>query len=149
MYNSSKLVGAGIWILKKWKKTESLKQLSMNDASDLRKSFLFALSSAEGLGWFKHVAFVGAHQDNYAPFESARIEVQHKALAEPKGRVYVEMATNILSRVRAEQILRIDCNLKFKKKNLDSMIGRAAHIQMLDNHVLLQMVFNCCAHFFN
>ena len=149
MHNSSKLVGAGMWILKKLKKTESLQQLSMNDASDPKKSLLFALSSADGLGWFKYIGLVGAHQDNYAPFESARIEVQHKVSKDTKGRVNVEMATNILSRVRAEQILRIDCNLNFKKKNLDSMIGRAAHIQMLDNHVLIQMVFDCCIHFFD
>ena len=28
------------------------------------------------------------------------------------------------------------------------MIGRAAHIQMLDNNILVQMVLHCCAHFF-
>ncbi|OMJ80857.1 hypothetical protein SteCoe_18808 [Stentor coeruleus] len=148
MYNTSKIVDAGMWIIKKWKKSECLKQLSMTDNTDSKASFLYSLSLAQGIEWFKYIAFVGAHQDSYAPFESARIEVGPKASNDAKGRLYIEMASNILSRITANKLYRIDVNLKLKKKNLDSMIGRAAHIQMLDNNILVQMVLHCCAHFF-
>ena len=148
MYNSSKIVDAGLWIIKKWKKSECLKQLSMTDTTDPKNSFLYRLSNLEGIEWFKNIALVGSFQDNYAPFESARIEVGHKAASDSKGKLYNEMARNLLSRVNAQKILRIDANLKLKAKNLDSMIGRAAHIQMLDNNILVQMVMHCCASFF-
>lgn len=149
MYNTSKLVDAGLWIIKKWKKSLSLKQLSMTDTSDVKNSFLYKLTNLEGVEWFRNVALVGAHQDNYAPFESARIEVGTKATGDAKGRLYIEMANNLLNRIQAERIYRIDVNLKLKGKSIDSMIGRAAHIQMLDNHILVQMVLHCCSHFFD
>jgi pimeloyl-ACP methyl ester carboxylesterase len=149
MYNTSKLVDAGMWIIKKWKKSLSLKQLSMTDTNDAKSSFLYKLTTLEGIEWFKNIALVGAHQDNYAPFESARIEVGEKAVGDAKGRLYIEMANNLLGRIQAEKILRIDVNLKLKSKSIDSMIGRAAHIQMLDNHILVQMVLHCCSHFFD
>lgn len=149
MYNTSKLVDAGMWIIKKWKKSLSLKQLSMTDTNDPKSSFLYCLSKMEGIEWFKNIALVGAHQDNYAPFESARIEVGSKATGDGKGRLYIEMANNILDRINAEKMYRIDVNLKLKGKSIDNMIGRAAHIQMLDNHILVQMVLHCCSHFFD
>lgn len=149
MYNTSKLVDAGMWIIKKWKKSLSLKQLSMTDTNDPKSSLLYSLTQMEGIEWFKNLAFVGAHQDNYAPFESARIEVGSKAMGDGKGRLYIEMANNLLNRINAEKLYRIDVNLKLKGKSIDSMIGRAAHIQMLDNHILVQMVLHCCSHFFD
>ena len=58
------------------------------------------------------------------------------------------MANNILSRIRANKIYRIDVNFNITKKGIDSMIGRAAHIQMLENRVLINMILHCCASFF-
>jgi len=36
MYSASKLVSAGLWVIKKWKKSECLKMLTMADDKDLR-----------------------------------------------------------------------------------------------------------------
>ena len=44
MYNSSSLVDAGMWLIKKWKSSDSLKQLSMSDVADKEECFLFKLS---------------------------------------------------------------------------------------------------------
>ena len=68
MYNSSSLVDAGsykfffaneknrnnpliiknegMWILKKWRKSSSLQQLSMTDTKEIEDSFLYRLSRA-------------------------------------------------------------------------------------------------------
>jgi hypothetical protein len=73
MYKSSKLFNAGMWVMKKWRKSQSLSQLSMSDNKDLEKTTLYELSKAEGLGWFKHIILVSSFQDQYAPFDSARI----------------------------------------------------------------------------
>ena len=60
MYKSSKLFNAGMWILKKWKKSTALSQLGMTDNKDLEKTALFELSKQEGLNWFKHIIFVSS-----------------------------------------------------------------------------------------
>lgn len=36
----------GIWILKKWRKSSCLQQLSMTDAKEIEETFLFKLSKA-------------------------------------------------------------------------------------------------------
>jgi hypothetical protein len=43
------------------------------------------------------------------------------------------MATNILGGLKAKMLFRLDVNFKIKDKNLDSWIGRTAHIQFLEN----------------
>ena len=63
MYNSSTLVGAGMWFLKKWKGAMSLQQLSMSDKRNQRESFLYQLSQRPGLEWFKNAVLVSSFED--------------------------------------------------------------------------------------
>eukprot|EP00921_Rhytidocystis_pertsovi_P014543 GHVQ01023499.1.p1 GENE.GHVQ01023499.1~~GHVQ01023499.1.p1 ORF type:complete len:1017 (+),score=145.88 GHVQ01023499.1:88-3138(+) len=44
MHNASKLVDAGIWVLKKWRKSVCLQQLTMTDSKNPEDSFLYCLS---------------------------------------------------------------------------------------------------------
>ena len=60
MYKSSKLFNAGMWILKKWKKSTALSQLSMTDQRDLEQTAIYQLSQKEGFSWFKHIVFVSS-----------------------------------------------------------------------------------------
>lgn len=53
MYNSSSLIDAGMWVLKNWTKSASLKQLSMTDAPNFEDTFLYKLSKDEGISYFK------------------------------------------------------------------------------------------------
>ena len=52
MYNSNTLFNAGMWFLKKWRKSVSLTQLSMTDASNIEDTCLYKLSTLQGLNWF-------------------------------------------------------------------------------------------------
>lgn len=46
----------------------------------VKDSYLYNLSSlSEGLGHFKAVCLVSSYQDQYVPFDSARIEISGKA----------------------------------------------------------------------
>jgi len=49
MYNSNKLFDAGMWFLKKWRKSKCLVQLSMTDAKNIEETALFRLSTCPGL----------------------------------------------------------------------------------------------------
>ena len=93
MYNSSKLFDAGMWFLKKWKKSKCLQQLSMSDQKNMEDTCLYKLSQTQGLAWFKNICLVSSYQDQYAPFDSARIQMCKKANDDvKKGNVYIKMA---------------------------------------------------------
>ncbi|OMJ84322.1 hypothetical protein SteCoe_14608 [Stentor coeruleus] len=148
MYNSSVIIDAGIWILKKVTNSLCMKQLSMTDSDIFEECLLYKLSQSNGIQWFKNICLVSSYQDNYVPFESARIEIRNENTEDYKTRVHLEMAKNILGKVLANKIYRIDVDFIIKNTGFDKMIGRAAHIQMLDNKALMQMILQCCAIFF-
>jgi hypothetical protein len=150
MYNSSKLIDAGMWFLKKWRRSKCLQQLSMTDQRDSNKTFMYELSSKKGLGWFKHVVLVSSFQDQYAPFDSARMEISPRAATDPsRGGIYVEMATNLLSSLNTDTLYRLDINFRIPEKSIDTLIGRAAHIQFLENQIVMKMLILRYPEFFN
>ncbi|XP_045698998.1 protein FAM135A isoform X7 [Phyllostomus hastatus] len=144
LYNSSALVNTGLWFMQKWKKSGSLLQLTCRDHSDPRQTFLYKLSNKAGLHYFKNVVLVGSLQDRYVPYHSARIEMCKTALKDKQsGQIYSEMIHNLLRPVLRSK----DCNLvRYNVINAlpntaDSLIGRAAHIAVLDSEIFLEKFF--------
>ncbi|XP_071250555.1 protein FAM135A isoform X4 [Salvelinus alpinus] len=144
LYNSSALVNTGLWFMQKWKKSGSLLQLTCRDHSDPRQTFLYKLSKKSGLHHFSNVVLVGSLQDRYVPYHSARIEMCKTALKDKQtGSVYVEMIENLLLPVLQNR----DCNLvrydviHALPNTANSLIGRAAHIAVLDSEIFLEKFF--------
>ena len=52
MYKTSKLFSTGMWVLKSWKKSVVLNQLSMVDHKNIEQTALYRLSQQRGLEWF-------------------------------------------------------------------------------------------------
>lgn len=73
--NPSRLVYTGLVLLQKWKRSRSLAQLAMKDETDLRRTFLYRLAATSKLHRFKNVLLAASGQDYYAPYYSARIEM--------------------------------------------------------------------------
>uniref|UniRef100_A0A8C5B179 Family with sequence similarity 135 member A n=1 Tax=Gadus morhua TaxID=8049 RepID=A0A8C5B179_GADMO len=144
LYNSSALVNTGLWFMQKWKKSGSLLQLTCRDHSDPRQTFLYKLSKKSGLQFFKNVVLVGSLQDRYVPYHSARIEMCKTALKDKQtGSVYAEMIENLLLPVLQNK----ECNLvrydviHALPNTANSLIGRAAHIAVLDSEIFLEKFF--------
>ncbi|XP_077146072.1 protein FAM135A isoform X3 [Ranitomeya variabilis] len=144
LYNSSALVNTGLWFMQKWKKSGSLLQLTCRDHSDPRQTFLYKLSKKPGLEYFRNVVLVSSLQDRYVPYHSARIEMCKTALKDKQsGPVYAEMIQNLLLPVLQSK----DCNLvrydviHALPNTANSLIGRAAHIAVLDSEVFLEKFF--------
>ncbi|XP_055491002.1 protein FAM135A isoform X4 [Leucoraja erinacea] len=144
LYNSSALVNTGLWFMQKWKKSGSLLQLTCRDHSDPRQTFLYKLSKKTGLQYFKNVVLVGSLQDRYVPYHSARIEMCKTALKDKQlGPIYAEMIQNLLSPVLENK----ECNLvrydviHALPNTANSLIGRAAHIAVLDSEIFLEKFF--------
>ncbi|XP_076866845.1 protein FAM135A isoform X2 [Brachyhypopomus gauderio] len=144
LYNSSALVNTGLWFMQKWKKSGSLLQLTCRDHSDPRQTFLYKLSKKAGLQFFRNVVLVGSLQDRYVPYHSARVEMCKTALKDKQtGPVYAEMIENLLVPVLQNK----DCNLvrydviHALPNTANSLIGRAAHIAVLDSEIFLEKFF--------
>lgn len=94
MYSSSTIFDVGMWFVKTWKKSKCLQQLRMTDydsTGNMENCFLYQLSKVKGLEWFRNIIFIGSHQDLYAPFDSARIQISNKTelMQSKNGNMYV------------------------------------------------------------
>jgi len=57
-----------------------------------------------------------------------------------RGSAYIQMVNSMLSNVPFETLYRLDVNFNIEENNLDSYIGRTAHILFLENEELLRMI---------
>lgn len=136
------IVNTAVWIFRRLQKSVALEQLSLSDHADLTQTFFYKLSQQSApMARFAHVILVGSHQDNYAPFHSARIEMTEAAIEQSKNNADSKSAANVLKsmingimkHVDPSKLVRIDVNYFIGTTNLDSTIGRTAHIRCLDS----------------
>jgi hypothetical protein len=112
-----------------------------------------------GLEWFKKIVFVGSHQDLYVPYYSARVQKHDLSLAHSrdevkKGKIHCQMVDNIISRVKG-CIIRVDVNFCIPQqynhsllRNIDALIGRAAHISFINNVEMVRTFVLAGKHYF-
>ena len=149
MTKSSKLITTGIWVLKSWKKSAVLNQLGMTDNTKKENTALYQLSQQKGFEWFKHIILVSSYQDQYSPYDSARIQIVSDAMKDvKKGNIWIQMVNNLMSKCNQDVLYRLDVHFNIEESNLDSMIGRTAHILFLDNEELAKMIVNRYKMFF-
>lgn len=134
----SRLVEAGFNILTSWKQFTSLKQMGLKDNDDFSKTFLFQLSKAEGLNWFKEIILISSPQDNYSPYDSSRMQISKvNSSSKSSAEIYVGMVENLTNKMAHHKVRRVDVCFKFPKSSLDTFIGRAAHIALITDGILL------------
>ena len=113
----------------------------MADTRTIEESCLYKMSKLDGLQWFKYMMLVSSFQDQYAPFDSARLQICREAAKDvTKGNCYIQMVNSLLGNVPAHVLYRLDVNFNIEETNLDSMIGRTAHILFLENEDLMRMI---------
>ena len=162
LYAESPFLSTGMWLLRKWNKSTCLSQLSLTDSATLDDTFLHRLSEdnplavagggtgvAGGLRWFEHVFLFGSQQDRYVPFHSTRMELSKDAVTDVsvRGRVYERMVSNVLRGMEGVSVKRFDVNFVSRRKSLDTLIGRAAHIYFLDNIGYMQLLVSVYRHY--
>lgn len=98
LYAKSKLLKFQISILSKIKMKGSIKELTFQDSMDIRKCYLYILSQAPGIEYFKNVLLLGSSQDKLVPVHSSNIQHCPKSLADNTviGKAYDEMLKNLL-----------------------------------------------------
>ena len=141
---ASKLVRAGVWIMNYVKKADSLTELRLADSKNIEKTFLYQLSSAIGPDLFTHFVVISSPQDSYSPHFSSRIEVSKKIFK--RNKIYLTMGKNIIA--TRDKMHRIDVDFKIFNTNIDSIIGRAGHIEFLDNRHFMKFLLYLHPEFF-
>jgi hypothetical protein len=148
LYNGG-LVNMGMWLMQKWKKSSSLLQLSLKDSADLRGSFIYKLSEKSNLHKFKNVLLCGSAQDRYVPVHSAHIVNCKMSLKDgtQQGEAYREMVMNILNPILANgvKLIRYDVHHAIAPHSANSIIGRAAHIAVLDSEIFIEKFLSVSA----
>lgn len=123
-------------MLTSWKRHSSLKELGLKDHDEITKTYLYKLSQAQGMGWFKNVILVSSPQDTYSPYDSSRIQLSMRNTSNLKtSQAYENMVDSITMQLTCKTLRRVDVCFAFGKKNIDTFIGRAAHIAMINDKV--------------
>ncbi|XP_027345052.1 protein FAM135B-like isoform X3 [Abrus precatorius] len=131
MYSSNSLFNSGLWILKKFKGTQCIHQLTFTDDPDLENTFIYNLS-----------------KDGYVPYHSARIEPCPAASLDfsRRGKIFQEMLNNCLDQIRTHSdhrvVMRCDINFNTSSygRNLNTLIGRTAHIEFLESDIFAKFI---------
>ncbi|GMI82744.1 hypothetical protein like AT1G58350 [Hibiscus trionum] len=149
LYSANSLFNSGLWLLKKFKGTQCIHQLTFTDDPDIYNTFFYKLCKQKTLENFKNIILFSSPQDGYVPYHSARIESCPAAATDYsiKGKAFLEMLNACLDQIRASTIedrvfMRCDVNFDTSAygKNLDSFIGRAAHIEFLESDIFARFV---------
>ena len=97
------------------------------------------------IAWWLNLSF----QDGYVPYHSARIEMCQASSGDSskKGKVFLEMLNECLDQIRAQSsehrvFMRCDVNfdITLQGRNLNTIIGRAAHIEFLESDIFAKFV---------
>lgn len=124
-----------------WMKSASLKQLGMQDSNDPRQTVLYKLSQDDGFDWFQDIILFSSPQDSYSPFDSSRIQISKVNQSDQKMKpIFEEMVRSLLRKIQSNRIKRVNICMKFSKQSLDTFIGRAAHIALITDGQLLDML---------
>lgn len=149
LYSSNSLFNSGLWLLKKLKGTPCIHQLTFTDDPDLRNTFLYKLCKQKTLENFRNIILLSSPQDGYVPYHSARIEMCQASSGDnsKKGKVFLEMLNDCLDQIRAQSsehrvFMRCDVNFDttLQGRNLNTIIGRAAHIEFLESDTFAKFI---------
>lgn len=143
-YANNTLLSSAMWFYQRWSKSTSLQQLTIKDASTPEQSYIYHLSQAKTLSHFKNIILVGSGQDRYAPFYSARMQIAPSASQQSQlGAATVKMIQGLMQPVVEGKKTRVTrLSICFGKTGafIDEAIGRAAHIQFLEDHSLINLI---------
>ncbi len=132
---------AGLLFLTKFKKTQSICELSMCDAKNYRDTFLYKLSHKPTFAHFKYVLLLGSKQDGYVPKGSATMTKMVRVDSE--GKRHGELVDNFIGEMSESAALSASGRtatayryvIDFPKLRsyslLQQSIGRAAHVELL------------------
>jgi hypothetical protein len=150
MFVPSTLISGGMWALQHLHQSQFMDELQLLDAPSPKDAFMHKLSKQPGFERFRFVVLVGSLQDSYVPLHTAQATIPRPAEVDKKGGgdAYRQMATNLLSPVMQQAataskrttVVRLTLDYRFAQTNLDTVIGRAAHLAYIDSSAAVLLI---------
>ncbi len=134
-------VNTGMKLLSRVKNNQSLREMALED----EEGYLLKLSASEGLGWFKNIILVANYDDGYTPYESAKILYNSRNKSKA---INGTLAKNIYERLNARNIVKICVHIPNLAKGFDVLVGRQAHVEILENNFLKHLIFSQIKEYF-
>lgn len=134
-------VNTGMKLLSRVKNNQSLREMALED----EEGYLLKLSTNDGMGWFKNVILIANYDDGYTPYESAKILYNSRNKSKP---VTTALAKNIYERLNARNIVKICVHIPNLAKGFDVLVGRQAHVEILENNFLKHLIFSQIKEYF-
>ena len=134
-------IKVGTFFTEAWYDSFSVNQLRLADANTVKNTYLYKLSEAKGLEFFKHIYFFSSSQDSFVPYYSSRCQIFKEDLKRAHAKELYEMNHNILENC-VNGITRVDVNFNIESSGISSMIGAAAHIKFLNDPPFLKVFVN-------
>ncbi|XP_042427515.1 protein FAM135B-like isoform X1 [Zingiber officinale] len=156
-YSTNSLFNSGLWLMKKLKGAQCIHQLTFTDDPDPHNTFFYKLCKMKTLEHFKNIILLSSPQDGYVPYHSARIELcqAYSLDLSKKANIFMEMLNNCLDQICApssERRVLLRCDVNFdtssQGRNLNTFIGRAAHIEFLETDIFTKFIMWSFPEFF-
>jgi hypothetical protein len=129
---------SGITVLKYWAECPVLHELLLEDSK------IKALQNLPFLSRFSRVRLLGCKEDGYCPIESALLSYEPSGSTNGASERMMAMKTNLIKSMKTVDFESIEVTFEGMASKsswsltglFDSMVGRAAHINMLEDHKL-------------
>jgi len=125
---------AGMWAFRKWKSSESLKELLLADQQS--PPFMCKLAANGALQAFRHITFFASEQDRYVPFASALVAPSSKVEGAARA-AYESMRVTILGDEHGGALTRVRVSFELSEatgaRTVDELTGRAAHLRFVES----------------
>lgn len=140
-YADSYLLELGKWFIKKFDKSESFEQMTLNDGKSIKETYIYEMSRFEGLSWFTHLVFFSCCDDPYVPEDSARLEIPRQSAPDKESEeAYSEMIKNIWGKIEVDKVTRVDVHFKNRDLFNSCVCCGNTHIDFLDNACFIKMM---------
>ena len=116
-------------------------ELRLADSYSIERTNLYNLSESKGFEHFEHIYFIASAQDTYSPYYSSRVQIFKDDLELPNANMLINMNQNILNQCK-NGVTRVDVNFNIQKNDFESLIGKTAHIMLLEYQPFLSVLVN-------
>jgi hypothetical protein len=147
--NDSLLIKTGLAMIQKFTPNQLLKQLDFSDEKSIEDTQLFKLSQLPGLEMFKTIVLVSSTDDCYCNHFSSLIFLSEECTKTFRVGPYLnQMAENINRRIKNASVMKINIEMTFDQKNFDWLIGRSAHVMLIDSPEVVKRLLVRLNHLF-
>lgn len=129
------LVSVGIKLMSSMEKYKSMRQMSLED----KEKVLVKIAEQNGLSDFETLGFFGFYKDGYVSVKSAKVLSGFDNGQKNAEKIAKSMLGNLKS---TKRIIKLAMYMPGLEKGWDKLVGRMAHVEIVRNPLMQQLVWS-------